>query len=192
MAMLAAERSGINLVTMAKLMPKLKPVEGRFENIGKLKDNSKVILDYAHTPDALVKALAAVREITTGKVICVFGCGGDRDSEKRAPMGEAVGRGADVAIVTNDNPRGEVPESIAEMIVPGLIAKGMSLGCLENSNEYEIELDRSLAIGKAVRAAGPDDAVLIAGKGHEDYQIIGDEKRYFDAREEARRALGRE
>ena len=107
-------------------------------------------------------------------------------------MGKAVGAGADIALVTNDNPRSESPESIAEMIIPGLLAQGMQQGRLENINEFEIELDRSLAIEKAVRAAGPDDAVLIAGKGHEDYQIIGDEKRYFDDREKARSVLGRE
>ena len=103
-----------------------------------------------------------------------------------------MAKGADSAIVTNDNPRGESPEAIAKMIIPGLVAGGMSEGSLGNTSEYEIELDRSLAIGKAVRAASPDDAVLIAGKGHEDYQITGDERRYFDDREEARRALGRE
>ena len=92
-------------------------------------------------------------------------------------------------MVTNDNPRGESPVAIAEMIIPGLSASGMVAGTFGNLKEYEIELDRSLAIGKAVRAAGPNDAVLIAGKGHEDYQITGDEKRYFDDREEARSAL---
>lgn len=163
-------------------------VPGRLERVSGTGE-PLVVVDYAHTPDALVKALAAVREITAGSVVCVFGCGGDRDTEKRGPMGKAVGSGADSAIVTNDNPRGESPSAIVEMIVPGLSASGMVAGTLGNINEYEIELDRSLAIGKAVRAAGPNDAVLIAGKGHEDYQITGDEKRYFDDREEARNAL---
>ncbi|MBT6178882.1 MAG: UDP-N-acetylmuramoyl-L-alanyl-D-glutamate--2,6-diaminopimelate ligase [Deltaproteobacteria bacterium] len=163
-------------------------VPGRLERVNQVGE-PLVVVDYAHTPDALEKALTAVREITNGNVFCVFGCGGDRDTEKREPMGQAVGLGADSAVVTNDNPRGESPEAIAEMIRPGLVTSGMASGHLGNLKEYEIELDRSLAIGKAVRAAGPNDAVLIAGKGHEDYQITGDEKRYFDDREEARSAL---
>ena len=182
---------GIEPEVICRGIESVGAVPGRLERVNQ-SGEPLVVVDYAHTPDALVKALQAVREITTGKVICIFGCGGDRDSEKRRPMGEAVAQGADVAIVTNDNPRSETPVSIAEMIVPGLIAQGMKQGSLENLNEFEIELDRSLAIEKAVRAAGPNDAVLIAGKGHEDYQIIGDEKRYFDDREKARLALGRE
>jgi UDP-N-acetylmuramoyl-L-alanyl-D-glutamate--2,6-diaminopimelate ligase len=113
-------------------------------------------------------------------VLCVFGCGGDRDPKKRAPMGEAVGRGADYGYVTSDNPRSEQPQAIVDAILPGLKAAG---------GKYEVELDRALAIEKAVLAAEPGDVVVIAGKGHEDYQIVGAEKRHFDDREQARRAL---
>jgi UDP-N-acetylmuramoyl-L-alanyl-D-glutamate--2,6-diaminopimelate ligase len=112
----------------------------------------------------------------------VFGCGGDRDPAKRAPMGEAVGRGADLAYVTSDNPRSEEPASIVAAILPGLRAA---------SGRHEVELDRAVAIDQAVQAARPGDVVLIAGKGHEDYQIVGAERRHFDDREEARKALGR-
>jgi UDP-N-acetylmuramoyl-L-alanyl-D-glutamate--2,6-diaminopimelate ligase len=139
-----------------------------------------VLVDYAHTPDALARVLAAVRALGGERVLCVFGCGGDRDPLKRAPMGEAVGRGADVAYVTSDNPRGEDPASIVAAIVPGLKAA---------SAKYEVELDRAAAIEKAIGQALPGDVVLIAGKGHEDYQIIGAEKRHFDDREQARKAL---
>jgi len=141
-----------------------------------------VLVDYAHTPDALTRVLAAVRALGTGRVLCVFGCGGDRDPAKRAPMGEAVGRGADYGYVTSDNPRSEDPASIARGILPGLQAA---------SAKYEVELDRAVAIDKAMQAAEPGDVVLIAGKGHEDYQIIGAEKRHFDDRAEARKALAR-
>jgi UDP-N-acetylmuramoyl-L-alanyl-D-glutamate--2,6-diaminopimelate ligase len=139
-----------------------------------------VLVDYAHTPDALARVLAAVRALGAGRVLCVFGCGGDRDPLKRAPMGEAVGRGADLAMVTSDNPRSEDPAAIISAILPGLKAA---------SARYEVELDRAVAIEKAIVAAQPGDVVLIAGKGHEDYQIIGAEKRHFDDREQARKAL---
>jgi len=155
-------------------------VPGRLERCEGPNDDILVAVDYAHTPDALARVLKAVRALGQGRVLCVFGCGGDRDPKKRAPMGEAVGRGADEAFVTSDNPRSEAPEAIVKAILPGLDAA---------SAKYEVELDRATAIEKAIRAAAPGDVVLIAGKGHEDYQIIGAEKRHFDDREEARRAL---
>jgi murE/murF fusion protein len=124
MAMLAAERSGINLVTMAKLMPKLKPVEGRFENIGKLKDNSKVILDYAHTPDALKTVLSNIKEqFPYSKIRLVFGCGGERDKAKRTKMGLIAAKFADFVYLTDDNPRGENPKIIRNQIVKGIKQK---------------------------------------------------------------------
>ena len=141
-----------------------------------------VLVDYAHTPDALARALSAARRLSSGKLVCVFGCGGDRDVEKRALMGEAVGRGADRAVVTNDNPRSEDPRAIAEAILPGLEAQAAT---------YEVLLDRAEAIEAAVSAAAPGDVVLIAGKGHETYQLQGGERREFDDRDEARRALRR-
>jgi UDP-N-acetylmuramoyl-L-alanyl-D-glutamate--2,6-diaminopimelate ligase len=155
-------------------------VPGRLERCEGPDDDVLVAVDYAHTPDALTRVLAAVRALGQGRVLCVFGCGGDRDPKKRAPMGEAVGRGADYAYVTSDNPRSEAPEAIVAAIVPGLTAAAAT---------YEVELDRRAAIETAILSAGAGDIVLIAGKGHEDYQIVGAEKRHFDDREEARRAL---
>jgi len=152
---------------------------GRLERCDGTGDDVVALVDYAHTPDALAKALAAVRAVAgSGRVICVFGCGGDRDPSKRAPMGEAVAQGADLAVVTTDNPRTEDPRAITDAIEEGM-----------RGAHYVVELDRARAIASAVAMARPDDVVLIAGKGHENYQIIGAEKRPFDDRVEARRAL---
>ena len=164
----------------AQALSQAPQVPGRLERCDGPNDDVLVVVDYAHTPDALGRVLRAVRALGEGRVLCVFGCGGDRDPKKRAPMGEAVGRGADYAIVTSDNPRSEAPQAIVDAIVPGLKAATAA---------YEIELDRAIAIERAILAARPGDVVLIAGKGHEDYQIVGTEKRHFDDREEARRAL---
>jgi UDP-N-acetylmuramoyl-L-alanyl-D-glutamate--2,6-diaminopimelate ligase len=153
---------------------------GRLERCDAPGDDVTVLVDYAHTPDALARVLDAVRGVARGRVLCVFGCGGDRDPTKRVPMGEAVGRRADVAIVTSDNPRTEAPRAIAEAIVRGVRAGG---------REPILELDRWKAIDLAVRSATGGDLVLIAGKGHENYQIVGVVKQPFDDREEARRAL---
>ena len=166
--------------TAAQALSRAPQVPGRLERCEGPADDVLVVVDYAHTPDALARVLTAVRALGGGRVSCVFGCGGDRDPSKRAPMGEAVGRGADYAYVTSDNPRSEEPQLIVDAIVPGLKAA---------SARYEIELSRAVAIEKAILAARPGDVVLIAGKGHEDYQIIGAEKRHFDDREQARRAL---
>ncbi|MCK6586554.1 MAG: UDP-N-acetylmuramoyl-L-alanyl-D-glutamate--2,6-diaminopimelate ligase [Polyangiaceae bacterium] len=144
-------------------------------------DDVVVLVDYAHTPDALERVLESVRALGSGRIVCVFGCGGDRDPKKRPLMGEAVGRGADVAIVTNDNPRSEDPEAIARAILPGLEG---------GRARVSVELDRAKAIERAVLEAQPGDLVLIAGKGHEPYQIVGRETFPFDDREQARRALG--
>jgi UDP-N-acetylmuramoyl-L-alanyl-D-glutamate--2,6-diaminopimelate ligase len=164
----------------AQALSQAPQVPGRLERCDGADDDVLVVVDYAHTPDALARVLTAVRALGTGRVLCVFGCGGDRDPNKRAPMGEAVGRGADVAYVTSDNPRSEAPQAIIDAILPGLAAA---------SATYEVEPERAQAIEKAVLAARPGDVVLIAGKGHEDYQIVGAEKRHFDDREQARRAL---
>ena len=149
-------------------------------------------VDYAHTDDALARAAAALREVTTGRLIVVFGCGGDRDKGKRPLMGEAAGRIADLAVVTSDNPRTEDPASIVEMILPGVEKAGRRRLSRQELGEagYVVEVDRRKAIELAVEAARPGDVILIAGKGHEDYQILGKEKIHFDDREEARRALG--
>jgi UDP-N-acetylmuramoyl-L-alanyl-D-glutamate--2,6-diaminopimelate ligase len=153
---------------------------GRLERCDVAGDDVTVLVDYAHTPDALARALDAVRAGTDGRVWCVFGCGGDRDPTKRGPMGEAVARRADVAVVTNDNPRTEDPAAIAAAVVAGARAGG---------KEPLVELDRRKAIDLAVRSASVGDLVLIAGKGHEDYQVVGQVKHPFDDRIEARRAL---
>lgn len=149
-------------------------------------DDVVALVDYAHTPDALERVLSSVRAFarrrdgSASRVVCVFGCGGDRDPKKRPMMGEVVGRLADVAIVTNDNPRSEDPTAIAEAILPGLAAAGAA---------PIVELDRRTAIERAILSAEPGDVVLIAGKGHEPYQILGARTIAFDDREEARRAL---
>jgi UDP-N-acetylmuramoyl-L-alanyl-D-glutamate--2,6-diaminopimelate ligase len=146
---------------------------GRMERIAS--DGIDVIVDYAHTPDALGNVLQAAREGTRGRLVVVFGCGGDRDPGKRPQMGEIAARLADLAIVTSDNPRSEDPQTIADAIVAG--GKG------------EIELDRRAAIRRAIAGARPGDVVVIAGKGHETYQIVGDRTRHFDDREEVRAAF---
>jgi UDP-N-acetylmuramoyl-L-alanyl-D-glutamate--2,6-diaminopimelate ligase len=127
-----------------------------------------------------VRAFARRKDGAPSRVVCVFGCGGDRDPKKRPVMGEVAGRLADVVIVTNDNPRGEDPELIASSILPGVSAAGATA---------KVQLDRHLAISLAILTAAPGDVVLIAGKGHEPYQILGARTIAFDDREEARRAL---
>jgi UDP-N-acetylmuramoyl-L-alanyl-D-glutamate--2,6-diaminopimelate ligase len=165
--------------TLAAL-PNIPPVPGRLERVSGEGDDCTVLVDYAHTPDALERVLAAVRAGLSGKLICVFGCGGDRDPTKRGPMGRIAGRGADFSIVTNDNPRSERPEIIADAIEQGLLEVGA---------QYGVQLDRAQAIERGVLRAQPGDVVLIAGKGHETYQLIGDRRLDFDDRVEARRAL---
>jgi UDP-N-acetylmuramoyl-L-alanyl-D-glutamate--2,6-diaminopimelate ligase len=150
-----------------------------------------VIVDYAHTPDAVEKLLAAVRPLCRKRLIAVFGCGGDRDRAKRPLMAEAVARQADLAIATSDNPRTEDPDRILEDVVAGLggltRVDPEALGTATRA--YAVIGDRRAAIQRAIGLAGPEDTVVLAGKGHEDYQIIGAEKLPFDDREEARRAL---
>jgi len=155
-------------------------VPGRLERCEGLEDDIIVLVDYAHTPDALERALQAVKKLAQAQITCIFGCGGDRDPTKRPKMGSAVGRWANNCIVTNDNPRTEEPEVIANAILPGL---------REANARYRVILDRASAIEQGILDAAPGDVVLIAGKGHEPYQIIGTVKRPFDDREQARRVL---
>jgi UDP-N-acetylmuramoyl-L-alanyl-D-glutamate--2,6-diaminopimelate ligase len=152
---------------------------GRFERVPHAGEFA-VVVDYAHTDDALRNVLRTAREVTRGRVITVFGCGGDRDHTKRAPMGEAAGSLSDFVIVTSDNPRTEDPEAILRDIEPGLRAAG---------RDYLKMADRRAAIRRAIEEARAGDIVVIAGKGHEDYQIIGTEKQHFDDREVALEAL---
>lgn len=151
---------------------------GRFEAVAGGRGFA-VIVDYAHTPDALEKVLQSARELTDGRLICVFGCGGDRDKTKRPRMAAAASSIADIVWVTSDNPRTENPEAIIADILPGL-AEGIA---------SRVEVDRRKAIVGAISEAKPGDCVVIAGKGHEDYQIIGKEKTHFDDREVAAEAL---
>lgn len=156
-------------------------VPGRLQRVSVENDGGvSVYVDYAHTPDALEKAIASVAALEAeGKTIVVFGCGGDRDSGKRPIMGRAA-LAADYAVVTSDNPRTEDPLAIIDDIVAGMG---------EGSDHYEVVPDRHEAIARAIALAKPGDAVLIAGKGHEDYQIVGTEKHHFDDREVAAEEL---
>jgi UDP-N-acetylmuramoyl-L-alanyl-D-glutamate--2,6-diaminopimelate ligase len=140
-----------------------------------------VLVDYAHTPDGLENALKACRPFSQGRLICVFGCGGDRDRGKRPQMAAIASRLADHVVVTSDNPRTEDPARILDDVVAGLVP-----GC-----EHVVDADRAAAIASAISEAHADDLVLIAGKGHEDYQILGTEKVPFDDRKEAEKALRR-
>jgi len=145
-----------------------------------------VVVDYAHTEDALLRLLTAADRLKTGRVLTVFGCGGDRDRGKRPKMGRAAARYSDVVFVTSDNPRSEEPLAIIREIEAGIResdAAGQSRG------RHEVIADRRKAIEAAIREARPGDMVLIAGKGHEDYQIVGKERFHFDDREVAREAI---
>jgi len=153
----------------------------------------QVFVDYAHTDDALARVLEALRALSPRRLVTVFGCGGDRDRGKRPLMGSAAGRAADLTIVTSDNPRTEDPLRIIDEIVPGVEWAGRrrlsAAEAVAGEAGYAVEPDRRAAIELAVACARPGDAVLLAGKGHEDYQVVGGERRHFDDREEARRAL---
>jgi UDP-N-acetylmuramoyl-L-alanyl-D-glutamate--2,6-diaminopimelate ligase len=138
------------------------------------------IVDYAHTPDALDKALRAARAHCAGKLLCVFGCGGERDRGKRAEMGRIVESLADALYITDDNPRGEDPQRIVADILAGLSAPARAT----------VQHDRAAAIAAALAAAQPGDVVLVAGKGHEDYQLVGNERRAFSDLAQVRAALG--
>lgn len=173
---------GVDLLRAATALSDVAPAPGRLERCDGSDDDCVVLVDYAHTPDALERVLAALSPVRGGKLICVFGCGGQRDPGKRAPMGRAVGERAQWAILTNDNPRGESPEAIAAAVEAGLQATGV---------RYDICLDRELAIERAISQAEPGDVVLLAGKGHETYQLIGALRLPFDDREVARAALAR-
>ena len=153
-----------------------------------------VLVDYAHTPDALERAVRVLRGIAAGRLIVVFGCGGDRDRGKRPLMGEATARIADIVIATSDNPRSEDPLKILHEIERGIVEAGLdpiqeSAARREDANGYLVIPDRRRAIHLAIEIARPTDVVLIAGKGHETYQIVGAERHPFDDREEARHSL---
>ena len=180
----AALSEGISMETIAAAMKTFHSVPGRFELIDE-GQSFTVVVDYAHTPDGLEKILTTAQEITKGRILVVFGCGGDRDKMKRPIMGRIAARYADVAIVTSDNPRTEDPETIVKEVAAGV----EEVKAEKPSLQVEVVVDRRSAIQKAISLAKGDDIVLIAGKGHEDYQILKDKTIHFDDREEARKAL---
>ena len=167
---------GAPLTGVCEGMSKLEPVKGRLEFVGETKDGAGVFVDYAHTPDGLDVLIRAARPHTAGKLVVIFGCGGDRDRKKRPLMGEVAARHADVVIVTDDNPRSEDPASIRQAILDAV------------PNGVEIA-DRGEAIRKAVAGLGKGDTLLIAGKGHETGQIIGSTVIPFSDQETAKDAL---
>ncbi|HSK74049.1 MAG TPA: UDP-N-acetylmuramoyl-L-alanyl-D-glutamate--2,6-diaminopimelate ligase [Pyrinomonadaceae bacterium] len=170
---------GYNLDLIKKGLEKCVGAPGRFERVPH-DGNFAVVVDYAHSDDALLNVLRTARDLTDGRIITVFGCGGDRDKTKRAPMGEVAGRNSDLVILTSDNPRTEDPLQIISQIETGL----KPANC-----PYMVIPDRREAIYQAVARAKPNDVVLIAGKGHETYQIVGNEKFHFDDREVAKEAI---
>ncbi len=167
-----AEALGIEHDHIAAGIASLAGVPGRVQRIPNHIDLD-ILVDYAHTPDALRNVLSALRPLTRRRLICVFGCGGDRDPTKRPKMGAAVAELADLAVVTSDNPRTEDPRKIIDQILPAV------------PRPFFVDIDRRAAIRAAIAEATPGDVVVIAGKGHEDYQIIGTTKNHFDDREEA-------
>jgi len=167
---------GSELSEVLQCITALRPVPGRMQSIPNAA-NLQVIVDYAHTPDALHQALAALKPQVQGLLVVVFGCGGDRDPAKRSIMGRAACELADKVIVTSDNPRGEDPEAIV---------RDIEAGC---SGDYRLLVDRAAAIRLAITEASPEDCVLIAGKGHEDYQIVDGQKLHFSDEEQALEAL---
>jgi UDP-N-acetylmuramoyl-L-alanyl-D-glutamate--2,6-diaminopimelate ligase len=177
-----AMAQGISLKIIQEVFRQIRPIPGRFENI----DNDQgfsVLVDYAHTEDALSKAISAAKAFTRGKLIVVFGCGGDRDNGKRKDMGQVVINNADFSIITSDNPRTENPEQIIEDIRQGIPSSA------QEGVDYLTIINREEAIKHAIHLAEKNDLVLIAGKGHEDYQIIGTQTIHFDDREVVRSAL---
>ena len=169
----AAITLGVNFKTIASGIESMKGVPGRMELVPNARSLA-IVVDYAHTPDALEKALGAAKQITSGRILTVFGCGGDRDTGKRNEMGHVAGRNSHKVFITSDNPRSEDPAAIADEIERGVIASG--------KKNYVVELERETAIKMAVETALKEDLILIAGKGHEDYQIIGKTRRAFDDR----------
>ncbi len=180
-ALAAGGARGLPLAAVAKALEGVPGVPGRFELVDRGQDFT-VVVDYAHTPDGLENILKTARELTRGRLITVFGCGGDRDRTKRPLMGEIAARCSDLPVITSDNPRTEDPLRIIADIEEG--AKRV-----RRPDEYVVLPDRRQAIAHAIKTASPGDVVIIAGKGHEDYQIVGTEKFPFDDREEAGKAL---
>ena len=182
LAVIGALRArGEALVDLARVLPYIEPPPGRMQLLG-ASDEPLVVVDYAHTPDALEKVLTSVRDTATargGKLICVFGCGGDRDPGKRPEMGAAAERQADEVWVTSDNPRSEAPQVIAEMILAGM------------GNGPKLVLDRTAAIDQVIAEANSNDVIVVAGKGHEPYQEIAGVRHPYSDVSTVSGALGR-
>ena len=171
----------VELEEIVESLATLEGIPGRFELVREGQDFT-VLVDYAHTPDGLENVLLAARDVTVGRLFSVFGCGGDRDVTKRAPMGEVAARHCDRVFLTSDNPRSEDPDSILLDIEKGVLSMGDQV-------DYIKEVDREAAIAAAIRAAEPGDTIVIAGKGHERVQIFADHKIVFDDRDVARRVI---
>jgi UDP-N-acetylmuramoyl-L-alanyl-D-glutamate--2,6-diaminopimelate ligase len=172
---------GCSIESIQEGIASLRCVPGRFEKIDEGQGYG-VVVDYAHTDDALDKLLNTARSLTAGRLITVFGCGGDRDQGKRSAMGKTASTLSDLLIVTSDNPRTEDPNQIIRDVMDGIASS-------ETSSAYEVIPDRKEAIVTAVRSARPGDLVVIAGKGHEAYQIVGDRRLHFDDRCVVREAI---
>jgi len=179
----AGLHEGLKLETIQEGISKVINVPGRFERVDAGQDFT-VVVDYAHTDDALVRLLSAAQALKRGRIITVFGCGGDRDRGKRPKMGRAAAERSDLVFLTSDNPRTEDPHAILREVEAGLKAVPESRRAW-----YQVIADRRRAIEAAIQEAKSADMVLIAGKGHEDYQIVGTTKLHFDDREVAREAL---
>jgi len=179
----SAEALSAGLAASPAVPGRLEPVRPKAVNGNGHEAGARpaVLVDYAHTHDALDNVLSALGPVTQGALVVVFGCGGDRDTSKRPKMAQVAANWADRLYVTSDNPRTEDPKAIIGDIVAGLNAR--------DRRRTTVEPDRAAAIAEAIKAAGPSDTVLIAGKGHEDYQIVGREKRHFDDREQALSAV---
>jgi UDP-N-acetylmuramoyl-L-alanyl-D-glutamate--2,6-diaminopimelate ligase len=177
----AAVELGYDLESIQQGLNNCIGAPGRFERVPN-DSGFAVVVDYAHTDDALLNTLRTARELTDGRIITVFGCGGDRDKTKRIPMGRVAGENSDIAIITSDNPRTEDPMDIIREI---------EVGIKPTNTQYEVVSDRRDAIFRAVATAKLGDVVIIAGKGHETYQVVGGDRFHFDDKEAAREALER-
>lgn len=179
-----AQALGLDLRTAGQALAGVLGVPGRFERIEQGQP-FLVVVDYAHSPDSLERVLQAASDLKPRAVRVVFGCGGDRDHGKRPLMGAIAARQADDVIITSDNPRSEEPESICRAIEEGFLQVRQP-----RARSYQVIVDRRQAIRQALERAGPGDLVLIAGKGHEDYQEVAGGRIHFDDREVARQLLG--
>jgi UDP-N-acetylmuramoyl-L-alanyl-D-glutamate--2,6-diaminopimelate ligase len=186
---------GLSAEMIARGLRNMKAVPGRMEKVDEGQPFG-VVVDYAHTEDAIIRLLESVREVTAKRIITVFGCGGDRDRTKRPAMGEAAIKGSDIVIITSDNPRTEDPLSIIRDIERGLVDHGVKTSAQDAAKQvapgkrpYAVIPGRHEAVAVAVGLARPGDVVVLAGKGHEDYQIIGEKKMRFDDREVAREEI---